>query len=130
MNFPKDLKYTAKDEWIRVEGNVGTMGISDYAQSQLSDIVYLEYAVSEGDDVAKGDTLGTIESVKAASDIYFPFSGKIVALNEDLLDTPEAVNSDPYGEAWMVKIEFSDPADLDALMDAAAYEADTKKRDA
>lgn len=129
MNFPADLKYTKSDEWIRVEGNVATMGISDYAQDALSDIVFLEYAVDAGEDVAKGDTLGTIESVKAASDIYFPLGGKIVEVNEALLDTPENVNSDAYGEAWMVKIELSDTGELDVLMDAAAYEADVKSRD-
>ena len=129
MNFPTDLKYTAKDEWIRVEGSTGTIGISDYAQDALSDIVYLEYAVSEGDEVAQGDLLGTIESVKAASDIYFPASGKVVALNEDLLDKPEMVNTDPYGDAWMIKIELSDPAEAGGLMDKAAYEADVKGRE-
>lgn len=128
MNFPADLKYTKSDEWIRVEGNVATMGISDYAQDALSDIVFLEYAVDAGEDVAKGDTLGTIESVKAASDIYFPLGGKIVEVNEALLDTPENVNSDAYGEAWMVKVELSDLGELDGLMDAAAYEADVKTR--
>ena len=129
MNIPADLKYTAKDEWIRVEGSTGAIGISDYAQDALSDIVYLEYAVSEGDEVAQGDLLGTIESVKAASDIYFPAGGKVVALNEALLETPEVVNSDPYGEAWMIKIEISDPAEANALMDKAAYEADLKGRE-
>lgn len=129
MNFPADLKYTKSDEWIRVEGNVATMGISDYAQDALSDIVFLEYAVDAGEDVAKGDTLGTIESVKAASDIYFPLGGKIVEVNQALLDTPENVNADAYGEAWMVKIELSDTGELDVLMDAAAYEADVKARE-
>jgi glycine cleavage system H protein len=129
MNYPADLKYTAKDEWMRVDGNIAIIGISDYAQDALSDIVYLEYAVSEEDEVAKGDILGTIESVKAASDIYFPASGKVVALNEDLLETPELVNTDPYGDAWMIKIELSDPSEADALMDGAAYEADVKGRE-
>lgn len=129
MNYPADLKYTKSDEWIRIEGNVATMGISDYAQDALSDIVFLEYAVEAGEDVAKGDTLGTIESVKAASDIYFPLGGKIVEVNEALLDTPENVNADAYGEAWMVKIELSDTGELDVLMDAAAYEADVKSRE-
>ena len=128
MNFPTDLKYTENDEWIRVDGNIATMGISDYAQSQLSDIVFLEYTLSDGDPVVKGKEIGTIESVKAASDIYSQVNGTVVETNEDLLDTPELVNSDPYGEAWMLKIEMSDPSELDSLMDAAKYEANTKKR--
>ncbi|MFC1936534.1 glycine cleavage system protein GcvH [Chloroflexota bacterium] len=129
MNFPDDLKYTEKDEWVRVDGSTAVMGITDYAQDALSDIVYLEYEVSEGDEFSKGDTLGTIESVKAASDVYFPAGGKVVAVNEDLLDAPETVNSDPYGEAWMVKFELADPGELDALMDAKAYEAYVAERE-
>ena len=129
MDFPTDLKYTEKDEWIRVEGNTATIGITDWAQEALSDIVFIEYLVGEGEDVAKGDTLGTIESVKAASDIYFPVGGKVVALNEDLLDAPETVNSDPYGEAWMIKIEIADAAEVEDLMDSAAYETETQGRD-
>lgn len=130
MDFPADLKYTQNDEWIRLDGKTGTIGITDYAQDQLSDIVYLEYSVSEGDEVEKGGEFGTVESVKAASEIYSPVSGKVAALNEDLLDTPELVNGDPYGGAWMVKIELGDPSELDGLMDAKAYEAFTKERDA
>jgi glycine cleavage system H protein len=130
MNFPGDLKYTMKDEWVRIEGNVGVFGITDYAQDQLSDIVFFEFAVSEEDLLSKDDEFGTIESVKAASDIYTPASGKVVSLNENLLDTPEIVNSDPYGDAWMLKIELSDPSELDELMDASAYEAYTKEREA
>lgn len=130
MEFPADLKYTQNDEWIRLEGNTGTIGITDYAQDQLSDIVYIEYSVSEGDDVAKGGEFGTVESVKAASDMYSPVSGKVTALNEGLLDTPELVNSEPFGGAWMIKVEVSDPSELDGLMDAKAYEAFTKERDA
>jgi glycine cleavage system H protein len=128
MNFPKDLKYTSSDEWVRVEGTLATIGISDFAQDQLSDIVYLEFVVSEGDEVKKGDTLGTIESVKAASDIYFPVSGKVVKTNDGLLDNPEKVNTDPYGAAWMIQVELSDTAEADAMLNVAAYEADTKGR--
>jgi glycine cleavage system H protein len=106
------------------------IGISDYAQDQLSDIVFLEYLVSEGDDVAKEGEISTIESVKAASEIYSPISGKVVALNEDLLDVPETVNSDAYGEAWMIKIELSDPTELNALMDAEAYKKYIEEREA
>ena len=130
MNYPKELKYTMKDEWVRVEGNLGVIGITDYAQDQLSDIVFFEFAVSDGDTLAKGDEFGTIESVKAASEIYSPASGKVMEVNEGLLDSPEVVNSDPYGDAWMLKIELSDPSELDGLMDATAYEANTKERDA
>ncbi len=129
MKVESGLKYTKKDEWVRVEGKTATIGISDFAQEQLSDIVYLEYLVSEGDEVAKGDEIGTIESVKAASEIYSPVSGTVTALNEELLDTPETVNSDPYGAAWMIKLELSDPSEADALMDAAAYEKNVAERD-
>jgi glycine cleavage system H protein len=122
MNIPSDLKYTPNDEWIRVEGNIGTVGITDFAQNQLSDIVYVEIVVAVGDEVKKGDSCATLESVKAAADVYLPASGKVVAINEALPDTPEKVNSDPYGEAWMVKIELSDPSELEELLDAAAYE--------
>lgn len=121
MNVPSDLKYTPNDEWIRVEGNIGTVGITDFAQNQLSDIVYVEIVVAVGDEVKKGDACATLESVKAAADVYLPASGKVVAINEALPDTPEKVNSDPYGEAWMVKIELADPGELSDLMDAAAY---------
>ena len=129
MKFVAGLKYTEKDEWVRVEGNIGTIGVSDYAQEQLSDIVYLEYLVSEGDELTKGGEFATIESVKAASEVYSPVSGTVVALNEDLLDTPETVNSDPYGEAWMIKVELSDPSELETLMDAAAYEKNVEERE-
>lgn len=130
MKIESNLKYTSKDEWVRVDGNMAVIGISDYAQEQLSDIVFLEYLVSEGDDVAKEAEICTIESVKAASEIYSPVSGKVVELNEELLDTPENVNSDPYGAAWMIKMELSDPAELDALMDAEAYQKNIEEREA
>ena len=123
MNFPKDLKYTKNDEWVRVEGDVGIIGITDYAQDQLSDIVFVEYLIGEGDTVSQGDACATVESVKAAADVYMPVSGEIIAVNEDLADAPETVNSDPYGDAWMVKVKLSDPAELDDLLDADAYEA-------
>jgi glycine cleavage system H protein len=130
MNFPDDLKYSTKDEWVRIEGNVGVVGISDYAQDQLSDIVFFEFLILEGGTLSKGDEFGTIESVKAASDIYAPVGGKILEVNQALLDMPEIVNTDPYGDAWMLKIELADPSELDGLMDASAYEAYTKERDA
>lgn len=129
MKIEANLKYTEKDEWVRVEGNFGFIGISDYAQDQLSDIVYLEYLVSEGDDIAAGDEIATIESVKAASEIFSPISGTVIELNEDLLDSPETVNSDAYGEAWMIKIELNDPSELDGLLDAAGYKKNIEERE-
>jgi glycine cleavage system H protein len=123
MKIPADLRYTKNDEWIRVEENVGTVGITDFAQDQLSDIVFVEVIPAEGDELSQGDTCATLESVKAAADVYLPVSGKVTAVNEALPDTPELVNSDPYGQAWLVKIEISDPAELDELLDASAYEA-------
>lgn len=129
MNIPTDLRYTAKDEWIRVDGNTGTVGITDYAQDQLSDIVYVEIQASEGDTLSKGDAIAAVESVKAASDVYTPVSGTVTAINDALSDTPEQVNADPYGAAWMIQLELSDPSELDALMDAAAYEAYLKTRE-
>jgi glycine cleavage system H protein len=123
MNTPSDLKYTSNDEWIKVEGNTGTIGITDHAQEQLSDVVYVEIVVEVGDEVSQGDTAATIESVKAAADVYFPASGTVVAINEELPDSPETVNSDPYGAAWMVKIELSETSEVDGLLNAKAYEA-------
>ncbi len=129
MNIPGDLKYTKNDEWIRVEGNVGAVGITDYAQSQLSDIVYVEIVVSVGDLVKKGGSCATIESVKAAADVYMPVSGKIVAVNEALPATPEMVNQDPYGGAWMVKVEISEPGELNDLMGAPGYEKNLQEKE-
>lgn len=121
MQTPEGLKYTKNDEWIRLEGEIGTIGITDYAQDQLSDIVYVEVVLAEGDSASAGESCATVESVKAAADVYLPASGTVTEVNEDLADTPEKVNSDPFGDAWMVKIELSDPSELDGLMDAAAY---------
>ena len=129
MNFPQDLRYTTSDEWVQVTGDTAAVGISDYAQDQLSDIVYLELVVGEGDAVSKGDAIATVESVKAAADIYSPVSGTITAVNEDLADTPEMINSDPYGEAWMVKLELSETGELDSLLDDAAYAQNVQERE-
>jgi glycine cleavage system H protein len=129
MEFPTDLKYAESDEWIRVEGNRGTIGISDYAQEQLSDIVYVEVLAAVGVTLAKGEAYAAVESVKAAADIYLPVGGKIVEINEALADEPEKINADPYGEAWIARIEISDPSELDALMDAAAYEKHCEGRE-
>ena len=122
MNIPEDVKYTNNDEWVRVDGEFAYIGITDYAQDQLSDIVFVEFLADEGDTIAKGDACAAVESVKAAADVYTAVSGEVVEVNEDLADSPELVNSDPYGEAWMVKIKLSDPGELDDLLDAGTYE--------
>ena len=122
MEYPTDLKYTENDEWIRVDGGSAEVGITDYAQDQLSDVVYVEYTADVGDEVGQGDAFAAVESVKAAADVYMPVAGKVTETNEDLLDSPELVNSDPYGEAWLVRVEIADEADLEQLMDSEAYE--------
>jgi glycine cleavage system H protein len=121
MNIPSDLKYSREHEWIRVEGNLATIGITDYAQEELGDIVNVELP-DEGDEIHKDEAFGAVESVKASSEVFSPVSGKIVEVNEPLLDAPEMINEDPYDEGWMVKVELSDSSELDELMDAAAYE--------
>lgn len=123
-----DLLYTEDDEWVRVDGDEGTVGISDYAQDSLSDIVYLELP-AEGEKLERGEAFGVVESVKAAADLYMPVSGEIVAVNEELMDQPEVVNEDPYGEAWMVKIKIANAEELDDLMDADAYRTFMEERD-
>jgi glycine cleavage system H protein len=120
---PVDLKFTDNDEWVRVEGDTATIGITDYAQDQLSDIVFVEYLLDESDEADKGDTCATVESVKAAADVYLPVSGEILAVNEDLVDSPELINSDPYGNAWMYKVKLSDPSEVNDLLDVAGYQA-------
>ena len=122
MKFPEELKYSKEHEWVRMDGNVATAGISDHAQDALGEIVFLEFQLNEGDKIVLGDVLGSVESVKAVSDIYSPVSGTIVELNQKLADAPETVNQDPYGKGWMVRIEMSDPGELDGLMDAAGYQ--------
>jgi glycine cleavage system H protein len=122
MNIPKDLKYTQNDEWIKVEGQTGLIGVSDFAQDSLSDVVYVELPES-GDMFNKGETFAVVESVKAASDIYMPVSGEVIEVNEVLTQQYELVNKDPYGKAWMIKINIKEPSELDGLMDATAYEA-------
>jgi len=122
MEIPGNLKYSESNEWVLLEGKTGTVGISDYAQDQLSDIVFAEVIVNEGDQVNKGDTIATIESVKAAADVYSPVSGKVVAINESLGGTPEVINSDPYGAAWIIKIDLSNLNEMSALLDSTAYE--------
>ena len=121
MNVPSNLKYTKTDEWIKVEGNIVTIGITDYAQDQLSDIVFWESVVDVDEEIDAASVVASLESVKAAGDVSSPVAGKIIKLNAELDQTPEMVNSDPYGAAWMVKIEMSDPSELDTLLDAGAY---------
>lgn len=120
MNFPPDLKYSKEHEWVRTEGNTGTIGITDFAQKELGDIVYVEIE-TVGDTVAKDGVFGTVEAVKTVSDLFLPVSGKILSKNESLNDTPDAVNKDPYNSGWMIKIEISNLAELDLLMDAETY---------
>jgi glycine cleavage system H protein len=121
MKTPDHLKYTQNDEWISVEGDQGTVGITDYAQDQLSDIVFVEFLVDEGESVDQGDVFAIVESVKAAADIYAPASGTVSAINEALADGPELINADPYGEAWLAKFELINLSELDKLMDADTY---------
>lgn len=129
MNVPDDLKYTENDEWIRVEGDTATIGISDYAQDQLSDVVYFEVTADEGSQVSQGEVFAVVESVKAASDVYLPVSGELIEANQDLADNPEWVNGDPYGKAWMAKVRLTDPSQADALMGAAEYAKFCEGRD-
>ncbi|MHC4249947.1 MAG: glycine cleavage system protein GcvH [Planctomycetota bacterium] len=119
---PAELRYSKDHEWVRVEGGAATIGITDHAQSALGDIVFVEMP-EVGKSFSAGETFGVIESVKAASDCFMPVSGKIAAVNESLADSPQNVNSDPYGEGWLIKVDLSDTAEVDGLMDAAAYEA-------
>ena len=114
------IKYADSHEWVRMEGNIGFIGISDYAQHSLGDIVYVDLP-SEGDEISKGEEFGAVESVKAASDLYSPVSGTIIEINSELESAPELINQDAY-ENWIIKVELSDPSELDSLLDAAAYE--------
>ena len=124
MNFPENLKYTKDHEWIKAEGNQATIGITDFAQSELGDIVYVEIE-TEGETLDKEAIFGTVEAVKTVSDLFMPVSGKVVAVNKGLDANPEAVNKDPYGEGWMIRVELSNPSELDALMGAEEYRKTT-----
>ena len=122
MKIPENVKYTNDHEWVRVEGNIGIIGITDYAQGELGDVVFID--IDPGlKEISKGNSFGTIEAVKTVSDMFAPFSGKLIEINKKLSDSPEVVNSDPYGEGWMVKAELSNPADLNDLLDAQAYKS-------
>jgi glycine cleavage system H protein len=120
MNFPDNIKYAKSHEWVRLEGNIGYVGVSDYAQSELGDVVFVDISTNPGDDLNAGEVFGTIEAVKTVSDLYMPVTGRLIEINEKLGDDPELVNTDPYGDGWMIKIEVSDP-DTSSLMDAAGY---------
>ena len=122
MNVPAELKYTKEHEWIRVEGEEAVVGITDYAQSQLGDIVFVE-CETVGDAFEAGETFGTIEAVKTVSDLYLPVAGEVLEFNEELEGEPELVNKDPYGKGWIVKIKISDETELDGLLNADAYKA-------
>ena len=120
MNLPENLKYTKDHEWIRIEGDTAIVGITDYAQEQLGDIVFIEIEV-DGENLDKEEVFGTIEAVKTVSDMFMPLTGEVVEVNPALEDAPELVNTDPYGEGWMIKIKFDNKAEIDELLDIAAY---------
>ena len=122
MNIPSELKYTKDHEWIKIDGNIATIGITDFAQGELGDIVYVEVeTLDETLDIE--EVFGTVEAVKTVSDLFLPLSGEIIELNESLADEPEKVNTDPYGEGWMIKLKFSDDSQIDALLSAEDYKA-------
>jgi glycine cleavage system H protein len=128
MEFPSDLKYTQSDEWIRAEGRKATLGVTDYAQDQLSDIVFVEIVVAPGDTLEKGKAIATVESVKAAAEVYSPVTGKVTRINEQLAASPEWINAEPFGKAWMIEFELGDPAELKGLLDAGGYEKHCAER--
>lgn len=121
MNIPKNLKYAESHEWVRVEGDVAVVGITDFAQTSLGDIVFLDIEV-EGETLDKGEVYGSIEAVKTVSDSYMPVSGEVIEVNQEAIDDPSLVNQDPYGKGWLLKIKMSDPSEVDSLLDAAGYE--------
>ena len=122
MNLPEELKYTKDHEWVKIDGKTATVGITDFAQSELGDVVYVEVETVD-EELDKDEVFGTVEAVKTVSDLFLPVSGKILEFNEDLEDDPEKVNEDPYGDGWMIKFEISDESELDQLLDADAYQS-------
>lgn len=120
MNIPSNLRYSKEHEWVRVEGDMAVIGITDFAQSELGDMVFIEVE-TVGETLDKDEVFGSVEAVKTVSDLFMPVSGEIVEFNESVESSPESVNSDPYGEGWLIKVKMSDPSELDSLMDAAAY---------
>ena len=127
--YPTDYRYTKEHEWIKVSGNTGTIGITDYAQHELGDVVFVELP-AVGAKITAGQVVGTVESVKAVSEIYAPVSGEVTEANGSLSDTPETLNSDPHGAAWLIKIKIANPAEVSSLMDAAAYQAFISEKEA
>ncbi len=121
MNIPVDLKYTEDHEWIRVEGDVAIVGVTDFAQGELGDVVFVEIE-TEGEELDKGETFGTVEAVKTVSDLFMPVGGEVAEFNEALADEPELINNDPYGKGWMIKIKIADNSELDALISAEEYQ--------
>jgi len=122
MNFPDNLKYTKDHEWVLVDGDVATIGVTDFAQSELGDIVFVELS-PQGDPLAAHEVFGTVEAVKTVSDLYMPVSGEVIEVNANMDASPESVNSDPYGDGWMVKVKMSNPSEVDGLMSHADYVA-------
>ena len=122
MNFPDNLKYTKDHEWVRVEGSTAVIGITEFAQGELGDIVYIDIS-TEGEDLAHEEIFGTVEAVKTVSDLFMPVSGKVSAVNKDLDSNPESVNKDPYGKGWMIKVEMNNPSEVSSLLSAADYKA-------
>lgn len=120
MNIPKELRYTKDHEWVRVDGDVATIGITDFAQGELGDIVFVEIE-TEGEDLDSEEVFGTVEAVKTVSDLFMPVAGEVLEVNEDLADNPAAVNEDPYGAGWMIKVKLRDASEVETLMDATAY---------
>lgn len=120
MNIPEDLRYSKEHEWVRIEGDTAVIGISDFAQGELGDIVFVEVE-TEGESMGKDEVFGSIEAVKTVSDLFMPVGGEIIAFNEELESDPEKINSDPYGAGWIIKVRMDDPTALDELMDAGAY---------
>lgn len=123
MNIPADLKYTSDHEWIKIDGDVATIGITDFAQGELGDIVYVEIE-TEGDNLAKGEVFGTVEAVKTVSDLFMPLNGEVIEVNENIESTPESVNDSPYEDGWMIKVKVADLSELDNLLSAEAYAAE------
>ncbi|MDP2174856.1 MAG: glycine cleavage system protein GcvH [Bacteroidota bacterium] len=122
MNFPENLKYTKEHEWVAIEGDIATVGVTDFAQGELGDIVFIEIE-TQGQTLSKDDTFGTIEAVKTVSDLFMPLSGEIIEFNNHLENEPEAVNNAPYTNGWMIKIKLSNPSEIDSLLDVSAYKA-------
>ena len=122
MNIPAELKYAKDHEWVKIEGDTATVGITDFAQGELGDIVYVDVDTLD-DNVEEGEVFGSVEAVKTVSDLFMPLSGEVIEFNEDLEDDPELVNTDPYGKGWMIKIAISDDSQIDSLLDAAAYQS-------